>query len=144
MIRQLRRARRAMKADTPIPVGMCLREVRQAMDLPAAAADATSAWRLARNKHFLGMRPDQRIPRGVPVFWTGGRAGHGHVAIATGYGRGPAARVLSPGVPGTDARWRKVTVADISKGWGLELVGYSYDLNGHPVPDVNPLEGEKS
>jgi hypothetical protein len=109
------------------------------MDIPAAAADATSAWRLARNKHFLGMHPDQRIPRGVPVFWTGGSMNHGHVAIATGYGRGPDATVLSPGVPGATTRWRKVPVSAISNGWGLDLVGYSWDLNGHPVPDVNPL-----
>lgn len=142
MYRAIRRARDLSRRNVPIPEGTCLLQVRTVMDIPAGGdfdhdgdADAEDAWKRAQHKRRVEGDAFQLL-RGAPVFWTGGSHDNGHVAIATGYGRGLDASVWSPGVPGTPTRWRKVAVGLISAGWGLQLVGYTLDLNGHPVPDI--------
>lgn len=128
-------------AARAITAGMCLFHVRTAMGIPSGGdfdgdgdADAVDAWKRARLKVPMPTS-STRIPRGAPVFWAGGSSGHGHVAIATGYG----GRVWSPGVPGNSDAWRKVHIDTITAGWGLKLLGYTRDLNGHPVPDLKGL-----
>lgn len=144
--RAIRHAREASRRNTPIAVGTCLLQVRTAMGIPAGGdwdgdgdADAEDAWKRAQHKRHVNMDDPARdkLLRGAPVFWLGGSHDNGHVAIATGYGRGQDATVWSPGVPGQPARWRKVAVGVITAGWGLTgPVGYTLDLNGHPVPDL--------
>ena len=124
MTRATKEARRRSKSPTPTSgPGYCLREVRECYGVGPAAPDATSAWENARYKH---RETDfTKIPRGVPIFWTGGSGGHGHVAISTGF----LARCWS-----TDIRrsgyFDRVPIAEISERWGLRLVGWTEDLNG--------------
>lgn len=120
----VREARR--RSHSPIPTsepGMCLREVRECFGVGPRAEDAAEAWQQAQHKHQ--QTDPRKIPRGVPVFWTGGTAGHGHVAIATGF----AGNCLS-----TDIRrpgyFDKVPIEEIHDKWGLKLVGWTEDLNG--------------
>jgi hypothetical protein len=119
--------------------GWCLVFVRSAFGVPAQQPDAASAWANAERKHPV--TSGVQVPRGVPVFWTGGSHGDGHVALSRGGGS----------VWTTDfVREGKVDVAridDITRGWGLKLAGWTEDINGvtvytppKPAPEPKPSE----
>lgn len=142
--RAIRHARELARRNVDIGEGLCVLRVREAMGITEATgdqdgdhdADAVDAWLRTRQRNFVS-GDSYRLVRGSWVFFrslTPGR--HGHAAIATGYGRGDVSTVWSPGTPAQPARWRKITVGQLEAGWGLVVVGYGLDLNGHPVPDL--------
>jgi hypothetical protein len=121
--------------------GLCVLRVREAMEIGEATgdqdgdgdADANDAWLRTRTRRF----ETHRLLRGSWVYFRSNDSSrHGHAAIATGYGEGEDATVWSPGTPSAPRRWRKVTVGQLEAGWGLQVVGYGLDLNGHPCPDI--------
>lgn len=66
-------------------------------------------------------------PFGVPVFWSGGTDGDGHVALALGDGT-----IISTDIGGSGT----VSVVPISKivsSWGLVLKGWTEEINGFTV-----------
>lgn len=103
-------------------IGFCQIFVRSCYGIAALWPSAASAWEHAKRRHKTSNA--RAIPRGVPVFWTGGTGGFGHVALSRGDGS----------VWSTDfVRAGRVDVADIdaiTRGWGLKLVGWTEDLNG--------------
>ena len=113
--------------------GWCLVFVRSAFGVAARYPSAASAWQHADHKH-LETDPN-KIPREVPVFWTGGTHGYGHIALSRGDGSCWTTDLIHPG---------KVDVAridDVRKRWGLHLVGWAEDLNGVRVyepPSAKP------
>jgi hypothetical protein len=116
-------------------VGICLVMVRTCYGIAAIGdvdgdgdADAFDAWVRAKFKH-----PETnpaRIPAGVPVFWQGGSANHGHGAIATGFnGNCWSTDIKRKGF------FDRVPIKRIHDDWGLRLLGWAEDLNGvrvHP------------
>jgi hypothetical protein len=103
---------------TSYPPGYCLNFVRTMCGAPAGVVDATTAWRLARDKHLQGTPP-----AGAIVYWIGGSHGHGHIAVSKGGGY----------VVSTDYPRGKVGVAPISffhRVWGLTYAGWAWDVNG--------------
>lgn len=125
-------ARLRSRSATPTsPPGMCLRETRECFGVGPRYDDAAEAWAEAKFKHRLKM-PD-RFPRAVPVFWTGGSHGHGHVALTTGFdGMCWSMDIRRPG-------WFDcVPIEEIHDKWGLTLVGWSEDLNGVVVYKEKP------
>lgn len=121
----LRRVRALARAPRPTTeVGMCLRETREVLGVGAAALDAIGAWKAARFKHPTVL-DHSRIPAGVPIFWAGGSAGHGHVAIAAkkrGY-----CWSVDKKRPG---HWDRVPIDSITHDWRLQFLGWTEDLNG--------------
>lgn len=110
--------------------GYCLVFVRSCFAVGAVWPDAATAWAKAVHKHPVAKGAD--VPRGVPVFWTGGSAGHGHIALSRGDGTCWTTDFVREG---------KVDVAkidDITRGWGLTLVGWTEDVNGVQVYNVKP------
>jgi hypothetical protein len=110
------------------PAGYCLQWTRNCFDVDPLYHDASDAWYGARHKH-----PTERganCPRGVPVWWTGGSQGFGHVALSVGGGY-----CIS-----TDAGGRgicaKVRIDDLTRRWGLNFRGWSEDINGVRVYEV--------
>lgn len=102
--------------------GYCLIFVRTAFGVGSRYASAASAWEHAEHRH-PETDPD-KIPRGVPVFWTGGSHGYGHIALSRGDGTCWTTDLIRPG---------KVDVAPIAEvhtRWGLTLVGWTEDING--------------
>lgn len=87
------------------------------------AADAEDQWKAARFKH--PETDPMKIPRGVPVYWSGGSADNGHAA---GPSRGDGT------VWGTDlVRDGHVDVyriSDVQAKWGLTLLGWTEDIGG--------------
>lgn len=129
MFRAIKAARRQSKNGPRFDPGMCLRETRLAMGIGAGAPDAIGAWRRAKRRH--PEKDPANFPRGVPVFWSGGSEGHGHVAIATGHnGMCWTVDKLRPGF------WDRVPIDSITREWRLNLLGWTEDLNGRPVPDI--------
>lgn len=123
-------ARRRSRSPHPTSeVGMCKREVRECLGVTVSrSADAAECWREAKHKH--PETDPRRIPRGVPVFWTGGSSGHGHVALATGFrGECFSTDIRRPGY------FDKVPIDLIEAKWGLELVGWTEDFDGVRVFD---------
>jgi hypothetical protein len=118
-------ARREHDDGVTFPLGMCLQRVRLCYDVAALYTDAATAWLRARHRH--PQVDPAAFPRGVPVFWTGGSAGHGHIAIATGDGECWSTDILRGG------HWDKVPIDLIRQRWGLALVGWTEDLNGVTV-----------
>lgn len=122
----VKNARIRSKSDRPTSeAGMCLREVRECFSVGPTTPptdDAAEAWARAKHKH--PETDPHKIPRNVPVFWTGGIHGHGHIAIATGDSRCWSTDILRSGY------FDRVAIASIQAKWGLTLVGWSEDLNG--------------
>jgi hypothetical protein len=96
------------------PQGYCLQWVRSCFGLDARYYDAT------------------RGPRNVPVWWTGGSSGHGHVALSVGDGYCVSTDAAGPG------RNAKVRIGDLTAGVGLNFRGWSEDINGVRVYDSKP------
>jgi hypothetical protein len=120
----IRTARTRSRSNTPTSApGFCLREVRECYGVAAGAMDAADAWAEAEHKHHE--TDAATFPRGVPIFWTGGSHGHGHIAIATGYdGMCWSTDIRRPGY------FDHVPIEEIADKWGLVLVGWTEDLNG--------------
>lgn len=128
------RARVASRATRPThDIGMCLKAVRECYGIPALGdfdgdgdADAMDAWKAAKHKHRVS--DPRKIPRGVPVFWSGGTRRHGHVAIATGFvGRCWSTDIKRAGF------FDKAPIDLITERWGMTLLGWVEDLNGRRV-----------
>ncbi len=105
--------------------GMCLQMVRVCYSIPAVAGDAIGAWNIATTKHRT--TDPAAIPRGFPVFWSGGSHGHGHIAISAGGGHCWSTDIRRPGF------FDYVPITEIHDKWGLTLLGFSRDLNGRPI-----------
>ena len=119
------------------PVGYCARWVRTMYGVdPSGDADrdgdvdAADSWKRATHKHANDRFP----PPGVPVYWSGGRSGHGHIAISWAGGRIRGTDSPNAGHVGTvDLEW-------VEKNWGLKYVGWSEDIHGALIPvDAVPL-----
>jgi hypothetical protein len=123
-------AARESADGTTFGAGLCLQRVRLCYGVGSKYPDASTAWLSATQKHPETLAA--RIPRGAPVFWIGGSAGHGHIAIATGDGECWSTDILRNG------RWDKVPIDLIHSRWGLALVGWTEDLNGVRV--YNPTQ----
>lgn len=116
--------------------GLCLRFVRTAYGLPGVYPSAAEAWEHAQFKHRT--EDVDNIPRGVPVFWLGGSSGYGHVTISVGGGRcwtNDFKRVGGIDLANCD---------DITARWGLDLVGWTEDVNGavvwkSPTPTIDGI-----
>ena len=105
--------------------GMCLMMVRTCFGISALEPDATSAWQNAKVKHPT--TDPTKIPRGWPVFWTGGSHGHGHIAISAGAGKCWSTDIARTGF------FDFVDITEIHAAWGLTLVGWTEDINGQQV-----------
>jgi hypothetical protein len=113
--------------------GLCLQRVRICFEVAALYSDASAAWRNAKKKHPTS--DFNEIPRGVPIFWTGGPSGHGHVAIATGDGECWSTDIRRGGY------FSKVPIGEIAAKWGHKFEGWTEDINGVTVytPPKKPV-----
>lgn len=118
----LARARAQSQHGPTREAGMCLSMVVNAYQVHHGIPDAITSWNMAVHKHrnHSGMG----IPRGWPVYWSGGSAGHGHVAISAGSGWCWSTDIERPG------RFDLVRLDRIHSQWGLTLLGWTNDLNG--------------
>lgn len=116
----IREARTQSEDGPPFAVGMCLREVRECYQVGPKHPDASTDWRESPSKHI----GDRTPPRGVPVYWTGGSGGHGHIAIATGDGNIWSTDSRRPGY------FDRVPLSAPERDWGLKYVGWSEHING--------------
>lgn len=108
------------RGGIPGGAGWCKRETRSAYGVPSdGSSDASEAWRRTKHRH-TGTAP----PRGAIVWWTGGRSGHGHVAISLGDGR-----IRTTDLP-TSGRWGTAQLSDPVRLWGLRYEGWSEDIDG--------------
>lgn len=109
--------------------GMCLMYVRTWLDIPAREGDAIAAWNTAQHKHAVGRDRDALSPpRGAPVFWRGGSAGHGHIALAVSNTFARSTDTTTTGhVTTALLNWWRVN-------WGLTYLGWTEDVNGVAIP----------
>lgn len=102
-------------------IGYCLRGVREIFGVAAHYNTAIDAWNDAKYRHPAPQ--GDAVPRAVPVFWSGGSDGFGHVAISIGNGL----------CRSTD--WKRAgmvdlaRIDDITSAWALNLEGWTRDLN---------------
>lgn len=108
----------------------CLMRVRALYGAPAigdfdgdGAADAEDGWKATKKRHNTET-PVARIPAGVPIWWGGGSADHGHVAISAGGGLCWSTDIQRTGM------FDKVPITDINRKWGLPFLGWTEDING--------------
>jgi hypothetical protein len=117
------------------PQGYCLQWVRNCFGVAARYYDAAEAWDQAERKHRTNK--GRHCPRNVPVWWTGGSSGHGHVALSVGGGYCISTDAAGPG------RNAKVRIDDLTTQWGLNFRGWSEDINGVRVYDSKPSKPAK-
>lgn len=106
-------------------VGFCLGTVRQYYQTPAGVATAADSWAMSAHKRQVSS--GSQVPRGVPVYWTGGSTGAGHIAISIGGGFCYSTDWKEPG------RIDVARIDDITSHWGLQFRGYTFEVNGVQV-----------
>lgn len=111
------------------PEGLCLVFVRSAFGVSALFGSAAAAWRGAQFKHPVSS--GMQVPRGAPVFWTGGSRGFGHIAIGTGNGRCWSSDAGGPG------RTAKVSIDELTDRFNIDFQGWAEDVNGVRVFDAD-------
>lgn len=97
----------------------CLAWVREQYGLSSKYSSAAADWHAVPDAQRHGWYAP---PAGVPVFWTGGSSGDGHVAISDGKGH-----VFSTDIGGAGT----VTLVPIDKirsEWGLVYAGWAETL----------------
>lgn len=100
--------------------GQCLATVRKYWNVNSKYPTASASWSAANTKRYVAPHD---VPRGAPVWWTGGSSGAGHVAISVGGGY-----CLS-----TD--WKRAgkidyaKISDITSHWNLDYKGYTREIN---------------
>lgn len=99
------------------PVGYCLKYVRTAHGIPAVYPSAISAWNNATGRHH----DDPTPPRGVPVFWAGGRYGHVAMSCGDGYVWSTDVRTLG--------RVDKVSIPALTAAWRMDYLGWAEVYN---------------
>lgn len=112
----------ANATSTCIP-GYCLKYTRGWLEIGPKEVSAAKAWYAADRKHA----GDKKPPAGVPVFWTGGSQGYGHIALSLGNGM----------IRTTDrptGRVGTVELGYIQTYWGQKYMGWTEDLNGVLLP----------
>lgn len=119
------RARAQAQHGPTRQAGMCLSMVVDAYQVNHGVADAIRSWHMAVHKHRTSN--PTAIPRGWPIYWAGGSEGHGHIAISAGDGWCWSTDILAAG------RFGLVRVDRIRTQWGLDLLGWTGDLNGSPI-----------
>jgi hypothetical protein len=100
-------------------VGMCGQFCAAAYGYGASGyGDALAQWQLTP----AGIRHpgDTDAPPGALLFWAGGSAGHGHVAVADGTGACFSTDISGPGTVS------RVSASMISSRWGLPYLGWTY------------------
>src|SRR5580658_10306481 len=117
-------------AATTNPVGMCLQVVREWFNVPASAPTAIAAWEAASPQFQHNF---YYPPAGVPVFYSGGSQGAGHVAMSIGYGMIRSTDQTGPGQVST------VSISQITKAWGLTYLGWTETLNGVRVYQIGQV-----
>jgi hypothetical protein len=103
------------------PNGMCAQFTRSCFGVGALYGSARLQWLNAQHKHRTS--DPLSIPAHVPVYWSGGSRGYGHVAFSVGGGLCRSTDWTSGG---------HVSVARISSihaAWGHTLVGWAEDIN---------------
>lgn len=109
--------------------GMCKMMCRLAYNVPSdGSPDATAAW--GRTKH-RGTGP---APKGALHWWTGGRSGHGHVAIDA---TGGSTRIRTTDLP-SSGQFGTMPLDAPARLWGLRYVGWSRDIDGVLVVPYPP------
>lgn len=106
----------------------CLVFSRMAFGVGPKYPDASQGWYNATYKHPGTATP----PAAVPVWWTGGSQGHGHVAVSDGNGYCYSSDILRYG------KIDRVPIALINQKWGLPYKGWTEDINGVRVYSLPP------
>lgn len=109
------------KKRTNVGIGQCLKTVRGYYGVAAKYGTAALSWQHAAHKRRVASGVD--VPRGVPVYWTGGSEGAGHVAISLGGGLCLSTDWLEPG------RIDVAEIDNITTKWGLNFQGYAWEVN---------------
>lgn len=109
------------RKNREFPPGFCLKYVRTAYGVGPLFPSAAEAWRNAQFKHLVGS--GMQVPRGVPVYWTGGSQGFGHIAIAAGNGTCWSTDAGGSGIVA------KVKIDDLTAKWGIDFKGWAEDVN---------------
>lgn len=151
--RAIARARRQSHSGEEMERGECLRNVRRLYGIAILYPDARSAWDHSSYRHPVGTTPSRHAdvaaqpitilehleraahmspPAGVPVWWSGGSAGDGHVAVQS-HDRD---LVWSTDIR-RDGYFDLVETTSIAYTWGLTLLGWSEDLNGVHLCDAD-------
>lgn len=108
--------------------GQCLMYSRTWLEIGSANPTAAAAWANAVYRHA----GDRSVPKGAPVFWTGGSRGYGHIAIVVSPGDNPIIR-------STDVTYAGV-VNEAPLSWfdahwtSLHYAGWAESLNGVTIP----------
>ncbi len=117
------------QSNTTWPYGQCLGWVRSCYGAGSYYSSAAVAYAAARYKHTTFPPPP-----GVPLWWTGGSHGYGHVAISAGDGYCYSTDILHTG------HVNRIPIELVHSAWGQTYRGWSEDINGVHVyvPSATP------
>lgn len=90
---------------------------------------AYHAWLNAKYKHT-----DRKPPAGVPVYFSRGANGYGHIAVSTGGGRIRSTDWPTSGPAGSVTPVGECTIEELERKWGRMYLGWSEDLYGVRIP----------
>lgn len=99
---------------------LCQTFVHDCFGIGGGAPTAYDAWLNSSHKHSVSS--GSQIPAGVPVFWSGGSAGH--TAISIGGGNCISTDIKRVGKPDV------ASIDGITSSWNKTLLGWTEDDNG--------------
>jgi hypothetical protein len=91
--------------------------------------DAAAAYRKAHDAGYI--HTDDNPPRGAIVYWTGGSAKHGHVAISLG---GSPVKIATTDAKPTGTETGEHLLSWPRTQWGLTYKGWSWSYAHIPIP----------
>lgn len=91
--------------------------------------DAAHQYSRAKHKHA----GDKHPPAGVPVFWTGGSTGHGHVAVTRDANGSISSTDFDMNGYVGDGRVHISSIAAVNTDHGLHYAGWTEDIDGVTV-----------
>lgn len=128
--RALAAARKESEKSGVFDAGLCLRHVRLWYGIAAKYPSAIEAWEGAGGADGDATHTVLDPPKGVPVFWSGGR--FGHIALSAGNGK-----IWTTDLP-QRGRTGLVDIELVHERWNYKYLGWAETLNGVRVyRDVN-------
>lgn len=115
-------------------VDHCLHNVADAFGAPHGIATAYQAWIAAGGHDGENTHWSLPAPKNVPVFWSGGSSGAGHVAISDGPDESGHVWIWTTDETHHSAgKFTRVPLAWVKQHWGLNYLGWTETLEGMRV-----------
>lgn len=115
-------------------VDHCLHNVADAFSAPHGINDAHASWIQAGGHDGDNTHWSIPAPKNVPVYWSGGAHGYGHVAISDGPDHSGRVWIWTTDETAhTHGKFTRVPLTWVKDHWGLNYLGWTETIGGKRI-----------